>query len=344
MTAVRRLFLVGDIGATNARLAITARTSNGIEWVDEARRADADFPSLDAAIDALFAQSSVERDALTAACFGIAGPIQGRRARFTNRDWVIDANVLATKLGVPVTLVNDLEAAAKGIDGLPRSDLAVLQRGSTTPDGVRLIIGAGTGLGVAYAIPCGDGHRIVASEGGHVGFAPQGARQRQLFDALVDGGHRVDAEYVASGAGLERIFATLVAERPDRETAALRAELEHGPRAAAIGRFAVDGADPLASGRSTSSSMCGGIVGSSRCASALPVRKMIGMLAVAASAFSAWQTSKPDTSGISMSSRIRSGRGSAKAFSIAVVTNERLGLIGATLLASESLAESRRRR
>jgi len=339
MTAVRRLFLVGDVGATNARLAITTRSANGIEWVDEARHADADFSSLDAAIDALFAQSSVKRDALTAACFGIAGPIQGRRARFTNRDWVIDADVLAAKLGVPVTLVNDLEAAARGIDGLPRSDFAVLQRGSTTPDGVRLIIGAGTGLGVAYAIPCGDGHRIVASEGGHVGFAPQSARQRQLFAALLDSGRRIDAEYVVSGAGLERIYATLVAERPDRETPALHAELEHGPRAAAIGRFAVDGADPLASEALDLFIDCYGSVAGDQALTVLPYGGVyiVGGIApkilprLEAGGFVRAFADKDEFSVL------------AKAFPIAVVTNERLGLIGATLVASESLTESRRR-
>jgi glucokinase len=340
MAASRRMFLVGDVGATNARLAVATRTAEGIEWIDEARRADADFPSLDAAIDALFAQSSVERGALDAACFGIAGPIQGRRARFTNRDWVIDADALAAKLRVPVILVNDLEAAARGIDGLAPSDFAVLQSGSPTPDGVRLIIGAGTGLGVAYAVPCEGRHRIVASEGGHAGFAPQNARQRWLFAALVDRGHRVDAECVVSGAGLERIYACLVTEHPDRETPALRAELERGPHAAAISRFALERADPLASEALDLFIDCYGGVAGDHALAVLPhggVYVVGGIAAkilprLAAGGFARAFTDKGEFAAL------------AKAFPIAVVTNERLGLVGATLLASESLAEPRRPR
>ena len=62
MTADRRLFLVGDVGATNARLAIAtcARTrSNGSTRRTVPMSTSRRF---DAAIDAFFAQSSVERE------------------------------------------------------------------------------------------------------------------------------------------------------------------------------------------------------------------------------------------------------------------------------------------
>jgi hypothetical protein len=47
------------------------------------------------------------------------------------------------------------------------------------------------------------------------------------------------------------------------------------------------------------------------------VRNTTGMEAVCGSPFSAWHTSRPDTSGMSMSSRMRSGRGSANAAEMA---------------------------
>ena len=334
------MFLVGDVGATNARLAIAACTAGEIEWIDEARHADAELPSLEAAVDALLSQSTVGRDELDGACFGIAGPIEGRRARFTNRDWTIDADALAARLGAPVTLVNDLEAAARGIDGLPRGDFAVLQPASTAPEGVRLVIGAGTGLGIAYAVPCNGRYRIVASEGGHAGFAPQGPRQRWLLDALVRSGERVDAEHVVSGAGLERIYATLAAEHPGRATAALTGELERGSRAAAISRFALEGADPLASEALELFIDCYGSVAGDHALAVLPrggVYIVGGIAAkvlprLAAGGFVRAFVDKGDFAPL------------ARTFPIAVVTNERLGLVGATLIASASLAGSRRSR
>jgi glucokinase len=338
MTGAHRYFLVGDVGATNARLAIATRTAGAIEWVHETRQADANFATFDAAIDALFAQSSVDRSALVAACFGIAGPIHGRRARFTNRDWVIDADALAAKLRVPVTLVNDLEAAAAGIDGLPRSDFEVLQNGSMREDGVRLVIGAGTGLGVAYAIHCDGRYRVVASEGGHAGFAPQNERQRRLFDALAAGDERIDAEYVVSGAGLERIYAVLLDEHPERETPALRAELDRGQRAAAISRFALERTDPLATEALDLFIDCYGSVAGDHALAVLPHGGVfvVGGIAtkilprLAAGGFVQAFAAKGEFAAL------------AKSFPIAVVTNERLGLVGATLLASEAGARRSR--
>jgi len=338
MATSRKLFLVGDVGATNARLAIATRSGGRIEWVHEARLAAASCPTFDAAMDAFFAESLVEESAIAAACFGVAGPIRGRRARFTNRDWVIDADAIAARLGgVPVRLVNDLEAAAAGIDALPPADFAELQAAPKRDDGVRLVIGAGTGLGVAYAIPCAGAYRTVASEGGHAGFAPQSARQRELLMALAADGSRVDAEHVLSGAGLERIYATLRAERPGRESDDLRAELDGGHGAAAISRFALERADPLASDALDLFVECYGSVAGDHALAVLPYGGVfvVGGIAakilprLAAGGLVRAFTDKGDFAAL------------ARAFPIAVVTNDRLGLAGATLLASGPEAQPR---
>jgi glucokinase len=338
MVATRKCFLVGDIGATNARLAITAWSDGAIDWIHEARLADARFPAFDAAIDAAFAGSPVARAGIAAACFGVAGPIHGRRVRFTNRDWVLDADAIAASLdGAPVTLVNDLEAAAAGIDALPPADFAVLQDPGPASDGVRLVIGAGTGLGIAYSIPCGKGRRIVPSEGGHAGFAPQSARQRRLFAALSEGGARVEAEHVVSGAGIERIYATLRTERPDRESAELRKKLDRGHGAAAISRFALERADPLASEALDLFVDCFGTIAGDHALAVLPYGGVFVVGGIAAKIlprlvsgeFVRAFTDKGDFAAL------------ARSFPIAVVTNERLGLAGATLLASESPADAR---
>ncbi len=55
---------------------------------------------------------------------------------------------------------------------LEDADLLVLQAGEPVSDAPRLVIGAGTGLGIAYLIKDGGGYRVVAGEGGHAAFAP----------------------------------------------------------------------------------------------------------------------------------------------------------------------------
>ena len=331
-TAVpQRLFLVGDIGATHARLAITTLRDGRIDWLHDVRLADAGLPTFDAAVDQVFATSPIARSRIEAACLGVAGPIQGRRTQFTNRNWIIDADVVATALGgVSVTLVNDLEAAAAGIDALPQDDFAPLQTHPAVREGVRLVIGAGTGLGIAYAVWCGGRHRVVASEGGHAGFAPQNAPQRRLFAALAGAGQRVEAEHVVSGAGLERIYATLRAAHPEHESSELRSELDRGLGAGAIGRFALERSDALASEALDLFIDCYGSVAGDHALAVLPYGGVfvVGGIAakilprLAAGGFVRAFTDKGAFAAL------------AETFPIAVVTNERLALAGATLIAS----------
>ena len=234
--------------------------------------------------------------------------------------------------GAPVKLVNDLEAAAAGIDALRARDLAVLQERPAVRGGARLLIGAGTGLGIAYAVWCGNGYKSVASEGGHAGFAPQNARQVHLFDALRAAGERIEAEHVVCGAGLERIYATLRSENPGAESPALRAEIDRGDAAAAITRFALERNDALATDALDLFIDCYGSVAGDHALAVLPSGGVfvVGGIAakilprLAAGGFVRAFTDKGSFGEL------------AGTFPIAVVTNDHLGLIGATLIARNS--------
>jgi len=334
MAAPHDYFLVGDVGATNTRLAIATLRDARVEWIHEVRVADAELSSFDDAIDALFAASPVERTRIAAACLGVAGPIRDRRAQFTHRDWIVDADAIAAELGsASVTLVNDLEAAAVGIDALDERDLTVLQQRPSKRGGPRLVIGAGTGLGVAYAVWCGDGYQSIASEGGHAGFAPQNTRQVRLFDALRAGGQRIDAEYVVCGAGLERIYATFCRANPGSESPALRADLDRGEGAAAITRFALQHGDDLASDALDLFIDCYGSVAGDHALAVLPSGGVFVVGGIAAKILP-----RLAAGGFVRGFMDKGCFGElAGTFPIAVVTNEHLGLMGATLIAKNSV-------
>ena len=96
-----------------------------------------------------------------------------RRVPRINLPWDIDAADLERQLGLhQVTLVNDVEANARGILGLGEGDFAVLQTGAPEGAGTCAVVSAGTGLGEAALWWDGTKHHPAAGEGGSAAFGP----------------------------------------------------------------------------------------------------------------------------------------------------------------------------
>jgi len=210
--------LIGDIGGTKVALALIDGQG---ERVAARRLASADFSSFDDLL-ADYLGSRRDKHDISAACLAVAGPIapDGRSAKVTNLPWFIDAATLARLFGINhVMLVNDFSAVAAGIRVAPPAQLICLQSGQADDAGVRLALGAGTGMGVAALM----GDRILPSEGGHVGFAPQDETQLRLWSALHRAHGRVTVERVISGAGLAAIHHILTGEALSPEAIGTRA-------------------------------------------------------------------------------------------------------------------------
>jgi glucokinase len=141
--------------------------------------------------------------------------------------------------------VNDFAAAAYGIDMLQADDLTTLQQGDPQPRGPQVVMGAGTGLGVAYRIWAGGGYTVVSGEGGHFGFAPADALQVDLWRTLREQFGRVIVEHVVCGRGLVRIYEFLHAANAAAESATVRAAMAEEDPAAAIAYHALEGDDAL---------------------------------------------------------------------------------------------------
>jgi glucokinase len=206
----RRFVLCGDIGGTKTLLAIVAVAGGRLELVLERRYADRDFAAFGDLVRTFRDEARIE---VERACLGVAGPVDGRRVAVTNFPWEIDADALEAILGAPVALANDFVAAAHGIDVLAAADVATLQAGEPVPRAPQLVIGAGTGLGVAYRVWQADRYAVIGGEGGHAGFAPADERQAGLWRAVHAGLGRVSVEHVVSGPGLARIYDFLRAGR-----------------------------------------------------------------------------------------------------------------------------------
>lgn len=143
----------------------------------------------------------------TTACFAVAGPVIAQQAKLTNLPWRIHAKDIATACSITkVKLINDFEAAALAVDILSSSDLVTLQTGKAEAQAMRVVLGAGTGMGVAW-LTWQSGHYVsLSTEAGHVDFAPVNRLQFGLFEYLQKKFGHVSIERILSGSGLTYIF------------------------------------------------------------------------------------------------------------------------------------------
>jgi glucokinase len=211
------VILAGDVGGTKVALAIVERNGERFRVVREARYPSADFDGL-APVVRRFLAAGGERP--ERACFGVAGPIVDDPVTMTNLDWEIDRERLAEAIGIPaVTIVNDLAAAAWGVDALGPDGLVTLREGE--PRGpTAALVAAGTGLGTALLTEIAGRPFVLPSEGGHQGFAPRGDLEEELLAYLRERSlGPVSVEDVVSGAGIEAIYAFLVESGREAEPA-----------------------------------------------------------------------------------------------------------------------------
>ena len=222
--------LVGDIGGTKALLALVDRAGN----IGARRRlASADFASFGDLLGAYLEQIDT---AIDGGCLAVAGPVaeDGRSAQITNLPWSIDCAALEARFGLgQLALINDFAGVALGVAAVAPEQLTSLQAGEHSPAGVKLVIGAGTGLGMAIL----SGKDILPSEGGHVGFAPQDEVQARIAAALLREHGRVTAERVISGPGLAAIHRVLTGENLDAALIAARARAGDAAARASLGQF-----------------------------------------------------------------------------------------------------------
>lgn len=249
MSEPARLVLGADVGGTNTKLAL-ARFEDGRPAVIERKvYPSARYAALEPAIDAFLAEVAVAPHAadIQAACFAVAGPVVDGRGRLTNLPWEVDQAQIAQRFGFrSARVINDFAAAGLGVAHLAPDDLLVLQPGTPLERGQRVVVGAGTGLGVAVLDWDGTHYEVHPSEAGHSDFAPVDALQDRLLAHLRRQYPRVSYERVLSGSGLERILAFLIETGTGAPSEMLREGLANASGAQAITGLALAKQDALA--------------------------------------------------------------------------------------------------
>ncbi|MEX0645039.1 MAG: glucokinase, partial [Parvularculaceae bacterium] len=192
--------LVADIGGTNARFALARRDGDAILMSDMQRFRAEEFKSLRDAAIAYLKTIAVKPNA---ACFAVAGPVTDAVIDFTNSPWALDVAEIKTALRLnTLRVVNDFEALAHGVRRLGKADFQSVRPGNGDPSAPVLVLGPGTGFGQAIIVPVVGGDKIIATEGGHVAFAPRTDDELEILRIIAREHPRVSLERVLSGPGL----------------------------------------------------------------------------------------------------------------------------------------------
>ena len=242
------VILGGDVGGTKAWLGIfRARGSDAAALLSLQRAAK--FSSRSAAsLEELVAQFLAdEREHVDYACFGLPGPVGGKRVKMVNLPWEVDAQALGGRFGFRGTfLVNDLVANAYGIGELESSDFAVLHPGDPSAAGNMAVISPGTGLGEAGIFWDGRKHLPFACEGGHSDFAPRTELEVGLLKHLFTPYGHVSCERVLSGSmGIPNLYGFLRDTGRKPETRAISEALKTGDAGSIISAAALEASCPL---------------------------------------------------------------------------------------------------
>jgi glucokinase len=237
------IVLAGDVGGTNARLAIVDVDGRTARIVKEQKYPSRDYPGLGPIVRRFCEEAAARPDR---ACFGIACPLVGEDCTAPNLPWTINVRKLAAEIEIPrTTVINDFVAVGYGIELLAATDLATLQEGAAEPHGPIALIGAGTGLGQGFLFWEDDHYEVVASEGGHGDFAPRGKLQAGLLQSLEGQFHRVSWERLLSGPGVVNTYRYLLASAVAPEQATVRTEMTQEDPAAVIARHGLAKTDCL---------------------------------------------------------------------------------------------------
>jgi len=201
-------WLVGDVGATNARFGLVSPER---EVLYTRTLPVADHPTIAEAITTYLGERGAWAMPQQGA-IAIASAITGDHVAMTNHPWSFSISELKTELGFDrLEVINDFAALALALPHLEEEHRLQVGGGAPVAGAPLGVLGPGTGLGVSGLVPGGTGWIALAGEGGHATMAPATDRESAVLGRMRQHFDHVSAERVLSGPGLVNLYNTLAA-------------------------------------------------------------------------------------------------------------------------------------
>lgn len=210
------LLLVADIGGTNGRFGLVEYDANKTGKVDYTAHRQitlrcANYSDMASMIKACCAEFDV--DIPKYACLAIAGPIENGHASITNLKWKFSIEALRDQLRMnTLHVINDFAALAYAVPFLQDNEFVTLYASASSLNAPIVVMGPGTGFGMAALVPNRGSWEIIPTEGGHASFAPTNEKELAIKAFLLKEQNHVSVENILSGAGLVNLYRALAHE------------------------------------------------------------------------------------------------------------------------------------
>jgi glucokinase len=205
--------LVCDTGGTNCRFALSPEPGAPLGPI--VHLVTDDYPGLPEAIEAAAPKLGARPNAMIVCG---AWPVVGRQLKLTNAPWVMDGPETARRARLAQgLLLNDFEAQALSLPAIQPDWTRQIGPLAFGPEGPQVILGPGTGLGIAALVEAEGRFTPVPSEACHIDFGPVTDEEFALWPYLERAHGRITSESVLNGAGLARVHRArmMALGRPD---------------------------------------------------------------------------------------------------------------------------------
>lgn len=208
------LALVGDIGGTNSRFGLVEPGSTRVREI--AVQKNENFASLEESIAAYVKAQGLA--SLAGAAIAVAGPVEGETIALTNRDWRFTRESLRKAANArQFRLLNDFEALALSLPHLDGDDLVQIGGETPTKPSVKIVMGPGTGLGMATLAPLPHGGWMaLPGEVGHITLPVVTQEEFDWREKMTVPGEVFESEFAITGGGLLRMYQAIA--KPPRQT------------------------------------------------------------------------------------------------------------------------------